>query len=313
MQNSEIKSLLLSKEGALLCYSPYSFFRNIELTRLVNDTVVEPLVGAIKRGATNTVNLTVKNREHVFFVKKLQWDTEYFKFPIYKIEYIFYDHTDIDVLNEAINIFVSCHANESHAHYTIDVPVEDIHLLQGISNSKFKIIEPRNYYHLNNVQEITMRGYKTRLANDNDIDALKEVARKCRNVYDRVHADSAFSDEVADEYLATFAEQCVKGFADFTLVPDVPELDAFGFLASNKPYKVYDTQVSKFVLAAIDNSVQKGWYFKLMVDQINLLKKEGADCLTAITQSSNRGSIHTWEKLGFKQHASSIVFSYRNC
>ena len=114
MQNGEIKSLLHSKEGALLCYSPYSFFRDIEHTRLVNDTVVEPLVEAIKRGSTNTVNITVKNREHVFFVKKLQWDTEYFKFPIYKIEYIFYDHTDINIFR--------CHQFQQPATIFADFP-----------------------------------------------------------------------------------------------------------------------------------------------------------------------------------------------
>lgn len=312
MRNSEIKSLLESTKGKLVSYSPYSFLRDVDFDRLIDDTVIEPLARSVEQGSVQAVSFTVEKKQHVFFVRAMAWDTEYFKFPIFRIEHIFYDHADVGVLSRAINVFVSQHGNRPGGYYSIDIPVEDICLLQGISGSKFKIIEPRNSYHLFDVQNLFLQGYETRLADDGDIESLKKVARTCRNSYDRVHADPAFSDEIADEYLATFLEQSVKGFADFTLVPDVPNRAAFGFLASNKPTKVCGTNVAKFVLAAIDNSVQRGWYYKLTVGQINLLKKEGADCLRTTTQASNRGSIYTWEKLGFKQHATSIVFSFRN-
>ena len=95
-------------------------------------------------------------------------------------------------------------------------------------------------------------------------------------------------------------------------MPNIPNKEPFGFLASNKPVKIFDTMVSKFVLAAIDNSIEKGWFSKLVSDQIYLLKNEGADCITTTTQTSNRGSIHSWEKLGFKLYSTSIIFSFKN-
>lgn len=312
IDSNAIRGILASKGEALLPYSPYSFLRAVERSRLIAETVIDPLVKLFEQRNTHVVHIRVKNRNHVFFIRKKQWDTDYFKFPIYNIEYILYDHADVSTLNKAIEIFVRQEANIKEAYYAIDIPVEDICLLQAISSSKFTIIEPRNHYHLPNVQDIITPEYHTRLANDSDIKSLKDVARKCRNIYDRVHADPAFDEATADEYIATYVENSVKGFADFTLIPDVSNQDPFGFLASNKPIKICDSYISKFVLAAVDNSVQKGWYYKLNVAQINLLKREGADYLTTTTQASNRGSIHTWEKLGFKQHATSIVFSFKN-
>lgn len=308
----KIKNIFIKKVDQLLCYSSYSFLKNVESSKIINETVIDPICDAVKKGDIKSIKISIEDEDHFFFIKYMNWDTQYFEFPIYKVEHILYNHKNLKTLNTAINSFINQHCKKSNEYYFIDVPTEDTCLLQALSEAKFRIIEPRNHYYLSDVQSLTIKKNDTRLADNNDILTLKTVARKSRNIFDRVHADPAFENKLADEYLATFIEQSIKGFADFTLVPNVPNKKAFGFLSSNKPVKILDKKVSKFVLAAIDNSVEKGWFSKLVSDQIFLLKNEGADYITTTTQTTNRATIHSWEKLGFKLYSTSIIFSFKN-
>ena len=60
-----------------------------------------------------------------------------------------------------------------------------------------------------------------------------DVIGSTRNDYDRFHADARTSQERADDYLATYIENCVKGFADQVLVPDEEGVPPDSFMASN--------------------------------------------------------------------------------
>ncbi len=53
-----------------------------------------------------------------------------------------------------------------------------------------------------------------------------------RNPFDRFHADPAFSQEKADEFLATYIEESIKGLADHIIVPNEPNVPPDAFLTA---------------------------------------------------------------------------------
>ena len=94
------------------------------------------------------------------------------------------------------------------------------------------------------------------------------------------------------------------------LVPDVAGEKPFGFLAANNPKPVLGHNIAKLVLAAVDNSKQKGWLFHLLSGVIYELKGQRTDILTTITQASNKPAIRIWEKAGFRLGFVTHVYSY---
>ena len=290
-------------------YSPFNFLREYTDEELINETIINPIEVEYKNKNINVIDIKIENYNHLFIYKKLDWDTNYFNFNNYRIELILYNHKNINILRKAINQFLNKISIFKNAYFFINIPSEDIMLLQALSTTPFVFIETRLNYYLDNISAYTYERYPVKKATIHDIPHLKKVAKKSRNPFDRVHADPAFTDENADEYLGTFAEESVKGFADFVLIPDIPDKNPFGFLACNNPVQIFDKKIAKLVLAAVDNTIEKGWLFKLLSEGIYKLKETNCDILTTITQSANRPAIYVWEKAGFKLAFTTHLFS----
>jgi dTDP-4-amino-4,6-dideoxy-D-galactose acyltransferase len=305
-----LEILLYDKKEELLIYSPYNFIRNIDKIKLVEDTLIKPLLINIQNNKNQIQIINIENQQHFFITKLLDWDTNYFGFPVYKIELIIYNHQIKSILNKAIKSYIK-HYVERNSYHFINIPCEDIMLTQALCNTGFQLVETRLNYFLSNLQNYKINHYPIRRAGHRDIKLLSQIAIKMRNNFDRVHADPAFSKEIADVYLGTFISECIKGFSDIVLVPDIPGIKPFGFLAGNKPDDIIGIKVSKLVLAAVDNTVQKGWLFKLLSQMISILKEANADWLTTITQASNRPAINVWEKAGFKLGFTTHIFSIK--
>jgi dTDP-4-amino-4,6-dideoxy-D-galactose acyltransferase len=301
--------LELNKKDLFL-YTPYNFLRDINQDYLTEEVLIKPVLKDINAGVSEVVKIVISAREHFFIYKKLEWDTSYFGFPVFKILMILYNHNEIITLNEAINKFAETYISRG-AYWFFDVPDEDMKIVQALGGTKFRMVETRLNFYLSDIQNISAENYPVRLAVVDDIPELREVAIKMRNRFDRVHSDPAYTSEQADAYLATFAEQSIKGFADIVLVPDVPDLKPFGFLAGNKPVNVAGYNIAKLVLTAIDGSVQRGWLFKLLSSMICKVKEDKADIMTTNTQAANRASISVWEKAGFKLSYVTHIFSTR--
>ena len=185
-----------------------------------------------------------------------------------------------------------------------------MNLIQGLSQTGFRLVETRLNYYYTAFDEAVPPPVPVRRAVTKDIPALRDIAMRMRNRYDRVHADPAFETGEADAYLGTFIEESVKGFADMVIVPDLPGTEPFGFLAANNPEKVLNYRIAKLVLAAVDSRDHKGWLAHLLSGVIQELKKQNTDILTTITQASNRPAIRTWEKAGFRLGFVTHVYSY---
>jgi dTDP-4-amino-4,6-dideoxy-D-galactose acyltransferase len=134
------------------------------------------------------------------------------------------------------------------------------------------------------------------------------------NPYDRFHADISFQKDDADRFLGVFAEESIKGFADYVMVPNEENVPSDSFLTA-KYYKNWwkpiGIKVSKMVLSAVSSSTNKGWYVKLISEMAYHLKEQGADFALMHPASTNKAVIHSYEKLGCKLGKVSHILSYR--
>ncbi|HRW27770.1 MAG TPA: hypothetical protein P5197_09860 [Bacteroidales bacterium] len=301
--------LLEKKEAGMSYYSPYSFLRDTEPGRLCRETFIDPLRAEISSGKLS-VTLYDNEAGRTWIVSmEPAWDSEYFRRRIIKIEFIMADHDNAASAGSAIKRFTE-EITGSEGYVSVTIPCEDLFLVRAMSHTGFRLVETRLNYYFDSFDSATAPSDPVRWAERKDIPALKDVAVRMRNRFDRVHADPAFSPETADAYLGTFIEESVKGFADIVMVPDISGVKPFGFLAADFPVEVMGRRIAKLVLAAVDNSEYRGWLSKLLTAVIYQLKVKNTDILTTITQASNRPAIRTWEKAGFKLGFVTHVYTY---
>jgi dTDP-4-amino-4,6-dideoxy-D-galactose acyltransferase len=305
----ELYFLLDKKKAELSVYSTYNFLHTVEDETLSTETFIKPLRKNISTGTFQIKNIDIEGFRHFFIYHNLAWDTEYFKRKVYKIELILFKHRRPDILSRAVSQFIE-YSIFNDDYFLINIPCEDLTLLQGLSQTGFRLVETRLNYYFPNIKSAEPPLYPVRKADKNDIPALKDIAIRMRNRYDRIHADPAFSDKIADAYLGMFIEESVKGFADMVIIPDLPGKKPFGFLAASNPTPVLGYKIAKLVLAAVDNTYYKGWLSHLLSAVIYELKTLNVDILTTITQASNRPAIRTWEKAGFRLGYVTHVYSY---
>lgn len=301
--------MLDMKASELLCYSPFSFLQTVGDDILTRETFIDPLKKDVSEGACKISFVEVDGSRHYFVWKELSWDSEYFKRRVIRLDLVLFDHRRADIAGRAVSRFID-DTIHNHDYIFINVPCEDLLLLQGLSGTGFRLVETRLNYYFSGFEMAEPSLMPVRRAGVEDIPALRDVAMHMRNRYDRVHADPAFSAEEADAYLGTFIEESVKGFADMVLVPDVDGEKPFGFLAADYPKPVMGLNIAKLVLAAVDNSKQKGWLHHLLSGVIYELKGQNADILTTVTQASNKPAIRCWEKAGFRLGFVTHVYSY---
>jgi len=308
---NEFNGLLLSRARDLSYYSPYSFLRTISHERLSRETFTEPLIGSVASGRSSLSAEFRAGKTTWFVWRDLPWDSDYFRRRVVRIELIISDHEDADAVAVAVNRFLGRFTSPGD-YVSMTVPCEDLLLLRGLAGTGFMLVETRLNYYFTGFESAQSPLLPVRMAVADDIPVLRDVAMRMRNRFDRVHADPAFTEEEADSYLGTFAEQSVRGFADMVAVPDLPGVKPFGFLAAGNPERIMDLNIAKLVLAAVDNSEHRGWMFHLLGGIIRELKMKNTDILTTITQASNKPAIRTWEKAGFLLGFVTHVYSYSN-
>jgi len=311
----DLENLLHKKKDQLIYFSPFRFIRELDPASLVDTTVIAPLIQSLDEGSVEDITITENNQEHHFLVKKLKWDSAHFGFPNYKILNVLYEHSSFPVLSNAVSKFIKEFCTEADAYYYLDLPHEEILLIQAFTDNGFRMVENRMNLYYDRVQEYSAgERYPVRTASgEDDAHRLLQVAMEMRNPYDRFHADAQVEEGVADKYIGQFAYNSVMGYADFVLVPDLPDTAPFGFLTANKPDRIGDYNISSLGLAAIDNrNNERGWLYKLQSEILYLLKDHQVDYLTTITQTSNAPAYKTWEKLGFKLAFFTSILTYKN-
>jgi len=305
-------NLITAREDVLFHYSPYSFFPKIDRKQHFNHCVKPVIFELIADPNYRPYEVFVNGKNHVFLLKYLSWDTEYFKMPTYKLMFVLYDHHDYLTLKEAVKSFVEDFFVKKNTYCFSEVPSEDIFTIQALNECGFKLVETRLTYYLE-LNKYEFKRFNTREATILDIPNLKRVAREMRNEFDRFHAESIFDSKIADEFLATYIEESIHGFSDYTMVPAETGVPPDAFLTANYLKDEWDSigvRVSKMVLSAVSSETCKGWYVKLISEMAYHLKFIGADYAFMHPATTNRAVIRTYEKLGCRYGKCVHILTY---
>jgi len=287
-------------------------FLKVNNEKVNQEIIIDPIIELINSESILIEEISINQKNHFILYKKLNWESDYFSFPCYLIDLILFNHDNYLTLRDVLNTFISGHLPQN-SFCKINVSAEDILLIQAISSTKFNLIETRLNYVIKIDPEVkSLLNKKIQKSNVSDAPYFKSIAKKMRNKFDWIHADPTFSNEIADEYLGRFGAQTLQGLADLVLKCVDEDDKPFGFLATNYPQNICGNNVSKLVLAAIDNSKQKGLLFTLLNEIIYELKEKNAHFLTTITQAANMPAIKTWEKAGFNLYKITHLYTLKN-
>ncbi len=310
----QVISLISARSKELFFYSPYNFIRDFPNQKQLENCVKKNIFNFEKEEDSVIYKIEIEGYVHEFFVSNLKWDSKYFNLNTCKLQYVLYSHNDISILENAVRKFLKI-ISESGIYCFIEIPSEDIKLIQALSGAGFKLIETRLTYFRGNLGEFKQERFPVRKAGLEDTKNLMRVAREMRNDYDRFHADPIFSEKIADEFLATYIEESLKGFCDIVLTSNEKNIPSDSFLTAKylkSEWEKNGINISKMVLSAVSSSTNKGWYKKLVSEMTYHLKDEGAEYIFMNTQSTNRAVINVWESLGYKLGGTTHILSYHN-
>jgi len=303
-------------QSRLLAYSPLGFLRGHD------DVLMEHLREQILESSDATL-LRFGSRAHCW-LRRLDWDSRFFGYPVFRLEFA-QTGAGWDGIRELADTLRAMQHEVAREHgpaYVFgEIPAEDIDVLQALGVAGFRLVETRVTYFLDDVAHFdwTPR-YGVRTATTEDIPDLRRIGREARNVYDRYHADPFFGDAIADEYLATYAEESAKGFADLVLVPEEGDghpPGAFFTAQITRPPTCplgmdhscpLGLTIGRIPLVAV-GAERHGWHLRLMAEMTHLFRERSVDVAYMGTQLTNRAVIHNSEKLGYRFGRATHVFA----
>lgn len=281
-------------------YSPLSFLHKRQHELAAH--ILTELDQAIQQNLMQSIG----DNSHLF-IRHLDWDSNYFSCPTYRIEFINWNENSnnpIENLATTTHQFlIDLSARHSQYYVFAEIPAEDLITLQALGQAGFRLIETRLTYFRDDIDKFTWeRRSAVRQATTADIPNLRQVAMQARNLYDRFHADPFFSQTIADEFLATFIENSVNGFADIVLVPNTDENLPNAFLTGKfmpEQRHLTGVETARMILSAVGES-RRGWYIRLIAELSHVFKEKNIKLAYMTTQATNRAVIRVWEKLEYK-------------
>jgi len=311
MNHQSPSHLIQSRRKNIYFYSTYNFIRNIKDDRL-EDIEIEKLNGWTTINQDHQlITIHIDDFQIHFYIQFLKWDSDFFLMQTYKLQYVLYD-CSLEILKKAAKEFYNTLRTKGAEYIFMEIPSEDIELIQVLTGSGYKLTETRLTYFNNSLDAYNYERFEVRLANADDIKNLRRVASVMRNNYDRFHADTIFSKDLADSFLSKYIEEAIQGYSDIVLVPAAKGIKPDSFLTANYNKSEWDSigyPVSRMVLSAVSSDTNKGWYIKLISEMTHHLKEAGARAIILSTQSTNRTVIKTWEKLGYNYGHSTHILS----
>jgi dTDP-4-amino-4,6-dideoxy-D-galactose acyltransferase len=287
-------------------YSPFSFL-------LDSDRAAEHFASTLSqdlaRGVLQRLELAAGVR---LYLRPMPWDSEHFGVPTFRLEHTEWTRRPcISHLAGALER-LSKHLGSNHPAYYLfaEVPAEDTQTLAALGDARWRLIETRLTCFRDDLGSFEFPSRSaTRDATLDDIPDLRRVAAEAINPYDRFHADAFFTDAEAGEFLATFAENSVRGLADVTMVPEKGAADAF-LTANYLPDQplLPGRKIARMVLSAVAPA-RRGWYVRLVAQMSHRFKELGVDTAFMTTQATNRAVLKVWLRLGYRFGRCTHVFS----
>jgi len=298
--------LLIENTNNAWAYFPLSFTADREVSHAI---FCRELNKDVFSGQTQEF---VSSQGLTVFYRKLQWDSDFFGTPTFRIEYTSIpDNSSENAVRGSFNEF-RAHLGSSNSEFYVfaEVPSEDTDVLVGMTGSGWRLIETRITCFRDDMQNFNFAdGFPTRSAVIEDIPDLRSTATKAVNPFDRFHSDKFFSAEQADEFMATFIENSVRGYADEVIVPAVGPADAFltgVYLPPSDGFQ--NTKIARPVLSAV-SAERKGWYKHLIGSLSNSFRLNGVDIAFMSTQATNRAVQKVWFQHGFRFGRTTHVIS----
>lgn len=307
-----IGNLIDLRKDILYHYSPYSFLPKSDKNKIFKHSIKDTYLNGVAAKEIDPIIISIEKKTYIFLIKSLKWDSNYFEIPTYKLIAVLYDNCSHKELVQAVKKFIRIFFTGTLKYCFSEIPSEDIWTIQALNENGFKLVETRLTYFLD-LLHFSNERYNTRQANIEDIENLKRVAREMRNIYDRFHSDPIFELSKADEFLSTYIEESIKGFANYVMVPNQQGVSPDAFLTANYLKSEWDLigqNISKMVLSAVSSETCKGWYIKLISEMAYHLKTMGSHYAFMHPATTNRAVIHSYEKLGCKYGKCIHVLTY---
>lgn len=287
-------------------YPPYGFLsrHNSGGEDWIGELAAEYAAGAVQRfDAGGGVAI---------YWRKLEWDTQFFGVPTFRVDYTTWPaDTGFGAIGAAFAGLRASLAEQHPSFYLFaEVPCEDTGVIAGMGSAAWRLIETRLTCYRDDLQQFESKArYPVRSAVADDIPTLRKASMEAVNHFDRFHADDFFTAEESDNFLGTFIENSVKGFADEVIVPaDGP---ANAFLTGNyvtSPPALAGRRIGRMVLSAVSTE-RRGWYVKLIGELSQKFKERGLDTSLMTTQATNRAVLKVWERHGYRFGRCTHIFS----
>jgi len=258
-------------------------------------------------------------------IDRRTWDTEFFGCPMVRIPIVEHEGVAIETIGRvAADAFERVLGSATDGYMWCEVPVGLPALVQGLCAGGFRHVETRTTW----VWEVSRpprdrTRVRVRQARPEDADDLRSVAATARNPWDRYHADPFFTTDVADGYLAAYAEACLRGMSETVLVPDAGDTAAPGAFmavaidrrpvcpAGNGDSCALPATIGRIPLVAVGES-RRGWHQQLLAAAMERLASEGVEVGVMTTQLANRAVTTNCERLGWRLgHATHVLVRSR--
>ncbi|QNH61483.1 hypothetical protein [Hymenobacter sediminicola] len=242
----------------------------------------------------------------------MPWDTDFFGVPTYRVfTVLFAPAASLANLTQVLRDFQQELSAQGPVYCFVEVPAEDIRLLQVLTQSGWRWNETRLHYYRSQLGEFAEPRYPVRLAQPAEAAYIGRIAAAARNDYDRFHADPWFGPERADDFLARYAAAATEGYCDAVLLPNLPGLPVDSFLAINDltaDAVAMKTGFSRVMLTAAGPE-NRGWHQRLVSETVYRARERGAEFVLMTTQATNGAVIRNAEKLNFALGATTHILS----
>ncbi len=244
--------------------------------------------------------------------RKLNWDTEFFGVPTFRIDYteLPSDVRFLSIQLAFIKFREYLSTLYSDFYLFAEVPSEDTAVVAGMTGSGWRLIETRITCFRDDLQKFDyLTQSATRNAVETDIPELRLAAVQAVNRYDRFHADDFFTTTEANDFLAIFIENSVNGFADEVIIPATGPANAFltgNYLAA--PPSLVGRKIGKMPLFAV-TPARRGWGVQLIGAMSLKFKERGLDTAFMTTQAANRAALKILFRHGYRFGRSTHIFS----
>ena len=172
----EVAKIIESRKEVLFYYSPYNYIRSFDKEKQLELCVFEPILSGIKND--DYIQVSIDGYDHFFLLSHLQWDSNYFKVDINRLDFVLYDHSNMLILQKAIKEFLLKVLTKENVYLFINIPSEDIDLIQALGANGFRLIETRLNYFRDDLSTYNIERYKVRAAEEKDIPNLMRVANR---------------------------------------------------------------------------------------------------------------------------------------